>query len=123
MNAPQYVLLHIGREVDEDIAAEHDIEAPQDAVAVQQIELAKLDPIANARLDGPLPGLGFIEITVPALAGQAPGHGQAVITAGTGGIEHAGRDLTGNDLHPAAQTSGIGTLELVDGHAQRIGLL
>src|SRR5690554_7385050 len=61
MNAPQYVLLHIGREVDEDIAAEHDIEAPQDAVAVQQIELAKLEPIANGWLDGPLPGLGRSE--------------------------------------------------------------
>src|SRR5690606_36321124 len=90
MDEPQYVLLHVSRKVDENIAAEHDIEASQHTVVIQQVELAELDPTANGRLDGPLPRTGRIEIAVTALARQAPGHGQTVVAAGTGGIQHTG---------------------------------
>src|SRR5690606_25676868 len=123
VNAPQDVLLHVGGEIDEYVAAENDIEPAEDAVAVQQVELAELHPVAQSLPHLPLSRRYLIEITVPPLPRQAPGHRQGIVAGGPGGIEHGGGNFRGDDLGPAAQLPGIGALELIDRHAQRIGLL
>src|SRR5690606_12388793 len=79
VNAPENVLLHVRRKVDQHVAAEHYVELAQDRVAVQQIQGAEFDPAANGRLDGPSTRRFHIEITLQALGGQATRNRQAVV--------------------------------------------
>src|SRR5690606_39403213 len=118
VNAPENVLLHVRRKVDQHVAAEYDVELAQDRVAVQQIQGAEFDPAANGRLDSPSARRLHIEITLQALGGQAARNRQAVVFSRLASREHGARQLGSNNLHPRLADARIVSLVLVDGHRQ-----
>ena len=64
MDAQEDFALDLGREVDEHVATEDDVELAQADVALQQVQRTKLDPTANGRLDRPAPVASGIEVAL-----------------------------------------------------------
>ncbi|MNO98360.1 hypothetical protein D3C76_901050 [compost metagenome] len=123
VDAQQDVLLHLGGEVDQHVAAEHDVELAEARVAVQQVEGTEFHPALDRRLDRPAPRPFRVEITLQALRRQAAADGQAVVLAGLAVVQHGTGQVGGNNLYAHPQLAHVDPLELVDGHRQRIRFL
>ncbi|MNY53765.1 hypothetical protein D3C86_1895530 [compost metagenome] len=81
MQAHQDVALHLRGEVDQHIAAKHDVELAQGCITIEQVERTKLHSRADRRLDRPTPRPLGVEVTLQALLGKSPGNGQAIVLA------------------------------------------
>ncbi|MNZ55653.1 hypothetical protein D3C78_735850 [compost metagenome] len=123
VNTQQDVFLDLGREVDQHVAAEHDVELAQACVTVEQVERAKFHTTANRRLDRPAPGRLDIEVALQTLLGQATGNRQAVVLTALAVIEHGAGQVGSNNLRAHLQLADVAALELIDRHRDRVRLL
>src|SRR5690606_18499152 len=123
MDTSQDVLLHLGGEIDQHVAAEDDIEPAEHRVAVEQIELAKIDSAAYRHLHCPAAWLLLIAIAPQSVLRQPSAHRQAVVLGPPRCPQPVAGYLGGDDLRPTTQLAGIGPLVLVYGHTPRIGFL
>src|SRR3546814_3049682 len=114
VDAQQDVFFHFGREVDQHVAAEHDVELAQAGVAVQQVERAELHSALDRRLDHPAPRSFGVEVALQAIRRQAAPDSQAVVFAGLAVIEHGSGPLGSYDFHDHFNLADFGPLELND---------
>src|SRR5690606_30211560 len=106
MDTSQDVLLHLGGEIDQHVAAEDDIEPAEHRITVEQIELAKFDSATYRHLHCPAAWLLLIEIARQSVLRQASGDRQTVVLGGAGCCQHVAGYLGGDDLRPTTQLAG-----------------
>src|SRR6266545_870431 len=115
----EYADLGVVIEIDQHVAAEHQVEHAELAEVLQQVERLELDH--GADVGGDLPAFADLrEILDQQLDRQPALHLELAVEAGLGLLQHLGREIGGEDVETPSRQR---LVELLEAHRQRIGLL
>ena len=123
MEALQDVALALLGEIDEDVAAEDDVETPQRGEVVEQVELAETHLAAEFGLHLNAALVVVEEEAPPLRHGEAARGGHATVTPGARLGQRRRRDVGAQHLPGGAGRALAALLRLVQGEQDAVGLL